>query len=278
VYGGLRVLLDRQIDRLSPLEVRLLYGLAVAREPVDVAAEQHLLALLAGWREVAEGAQGYGPGNVVNALRLLRGHLRGLDLSRLVIRQAHLHDIEAQDSSFAGSCLTDCVLAAPFDHPLVVALSAGGASLAVGTVGGALWLWQMADRTPLLTGQGPNGLLTGVALSADGRLLASCSHDGTIRWWDVQTGAGTTLTRTHAGGVRAVALSGDGHLLVSSGGDETVRLWDTRMGACTRTLRPDRRYERMGITGLMGVTEAQRATLVMLGALDRAPAPDHPRA
>ena len=35
-----------------------------------------------------------------------------------------------------------------------------------------------------------------------------------------------------------------------------------------RTLRRDRLYERLDITGLRGVTEAQKATLRALGALE----------
>jgi hypothetical protein len=55
-----------------------------------------------------------------------------------------------------------------------------------------------------------------------------------------------------------------------------VRLWEAKSGACMRTLRAERRYERMDISGLIGITAAQRASLIALGAverpLDRAPA------
>src|SRR5262249_12884071 len=61
-------------------------------------AEQRLLALLAQLRTETADTQGHGPGNLANLLRLLRGDLRGLDLSRLAIRQAYLAEVDAQDA------------------------------------------------------------------------------------------------------------------------------------------------------------------------------------
>jgi hypothetical protein len=65
---------------------------------------------------------------VVNLLRLLRGDLRGLDLSRLTIRQAYLAQVEAQDASLAGSQFAEAVVGEAFSAPLSLALSGGVAS------------------------------------------------------------------------------------------------------------------------------------------------------
>jgi transcriptional regulator with XRE-family HTH domain len=189
---------------------------------------QRLLALLDGWRDRPHAEQGYGPGNVVNLLRLQRGDLRSFDLTRLALRQAYLAGVEAQDASLAGTQLSEAVLAESFHLPVCLALSGDGATLVAGTIVGEVWLWRVADRTPLLAVQGHTGPVHGVALSADGRLLASSSLDGSIR------------------------------------------LWAPSSGTWLRTLRSDRRYERLDITGLTGVTAAQRAALLTLGAVDHA--------
>jgi hypothetical protein len=69
-------------------------------------------------------------------------------------------------------------------------------------------------------------------------------------------------------GVWGVALSMDGRLLASGALDGTVGLREASTGPCLRILRSDRRYERLDITRLTGVTATQRATLLTLGAVD----------
>jgi WD40 repeat protein len=110
-----------------------------------------------------------------------------------------------------------------------------------------------------------------VALSADGSLLAAGGVDGSIGLWNASDGLSRSLSRGHAGEVWAVSFSADGRLAVSSGLDGTMRLWDIAgSGTELRVMRPDRPYERMDITGLSGVTDAQRRALLALGALDSA--------
>jgi len=71
----------------------------------------------------------------VNLLRLLRGDLRGLDLSRLAIRHAYLQGVDAQDASLAGAQLAQAVLAEAFAYPTAVALSADGAFVGMSSFG-----------------------------------------------------------------------------------------------------------------------------------------------
>jgi WD40 repeat protein len=65
-----------------------------------------------------------------------------------------------------------------------------------------------------------------------------------------------------------VQLSTNGALVISGSADGTVKLWQAGSGYLIRTLRPDRPYERMDISGLIGVTDAQRTALLALGAIE----------
>jgi WD40 repeat protein/transcriptional regulator with XRE-family HTH domain len=192
--------------------------------------EQRLVALLGIWRARPTAEQGYGPGNVVNLLRLLRGDLRGLDLSHIALRQAYLAGVEAQGASLAGAHLADAVLAEAFDFPGSVALSNDGVLLAAGTSTGQVWLWRVADHTLSAIFEGHTGAVWGLALTADGRLLVSGGGDGTVRLWETSPGRPITTLQGHSGTVWAVAVTPDGRLLASGGGDGTVRLWDASTG------------------------------------------------
>jgi WD40 repeat protein len=227
-------------------------------------AEQRLLALLRAWRGGSAADHGYGPGNVVNLLRLLRGDLRGLDMSRLVIRQAYLAMVDAQDASLAEADLVETVLAEAFDFPGSVALSADGAVLAAGTSTGKVWLWRVADRTLVAMLDGHTGAVWGVALSADGQLVASGGAEGTVRLWEASTGRSLATLPGHDGAVWATAVSADGRLVASGGQDGSVRLWDTRapVGGPLMTLRGH-------TSGVRAVAMSADAELVASGGGDR---------
>lgn len=87
-------------------------------------------------------------GNAINLIRLLRGELRGLDLSHLLIWQAYLQDVDAQDASLVGAQIAESVLGSAFDALNCVAVSSDATIVAAGTlagdgatVGRADWPW-----------------------------------------------------------------------------------------------------------------------------------------
>ena len=100
-------------------------------------------------------------------------------------------------------------------------------------------------------------------------MVASASFDGTVRLWETDGCRPLAVLQGHVGGVWGVAFDQEGQIVASGGDDGTVRLWDVRSGGLLRTLRLERRYEALDVTGLTGITDAQRSTLVALGAIER---------
>ena len=74
------------------------------------------------------------------------------------------------------------------------------------------------------------------------------------------------MREAHQGKVQSLRCSPDGAKLASCGDDGTIRLWELHRGEHLHTLRRDRPYERLTITGIKGLTEAQKASLHALGA------------
>jgi WD40 repeat protein len=199
--------------------------------------ESYLVALLDTWRGRSVADQGYGPGNVVNLLRLLRGDLRRVDLSRLVLRQLYLQGVDAQDASLAGAHLTEAILAEAFANPTAVALSADGELLAAGTPTGEVRLWRVADRAPLLTLPGHTGSVPRLSFSTDARRLASSGLGSEVMLWDTASGRLLATLRATPDVLITAALSPDGRLVASGGMDGVVRLWDTEGGQLLATPR-----------------------------------------
>jgi WD40 repeat protein len=100
-------------------------------------------------------------------------------------------------------------------------------------------------------------------------MVISGDSDGVLRWWDPQSGKCLIRRSGHNGAVYALRMSHDGLLLASTGDDGTIRLWNVEHAEPLRKLHHDRPYERLNITGIKGLTEAQKSTLQALGAIER---------
>jgi WD40 repeat protein/transcriptional regulator with XRE-family HTH domain len=196
-----------------------------------VAVEERLRELLSTLRPWDEQAQGYGPANVVALLRLLRGHLRGLDLSRLALRGGYLQGVELQEANLSFALLHECLLTQSFDAITAVATSLSGQYWAAGSRRGEVRLWRGEGQIFHLFWQAHTDLVITLAFSPDERTLASGSFDGSVKLWDAESGAllwsGRHTRGTHCS---CLAFSPDGSLLASGGHDATVRLWDAKLG------------------------------------------------
>jgi WD40 repeat protein len=149
-----------------------------------------------------------------------------------------------------------------------VAFSPDGKTLASGSCDNTINLWDVQTGECQQTLLGHTSWIQTVAFSPDGQTLASGSCDNTINLWDLATGACQQSLQGHLSWIWSVAFSPNGAWLASGSQDETIKLWDRKTGHCRKTLIAKRPYEGMNITAVTGLTEAQKATLKVLGAVE----------
>lgn len=148
-----------------------------------------------------------------------------------------------------------------------VSFSPDSAILASSSYDQTVRLWDTATGETLQILQGHTRSVACVEFSSDGRYLASGGHDQTVRLWDTGTRQLLHIFQEHNNWVQSVAFHPNGQTLTSGSADGTIKLWDVHTGECLKTLRADRPYEGMNITGITGITAAQKATLQTLGAI-----------
>ncbi len=177
--------------------------------------EARLLWLLDDLRGLPQTSQGYGPANLVALLRLLRGDLRGLDLSQLSIRGASLQGVEMQDATLSEATLHDTTFTEALDATRAVAISESGQYWAAGSWRGQVRMWQQEGKILHLAWPG--------------------SWDGALKLWDIESGDLLWMSwRTN--NIQTLAFAPDGHAIASGGNDAAVQLWDARLGTHLQTL------------------------------------------
>ncbi len=159
---------------------------------------------------------------------------------------------------------------------------------------GELFVWDVQSGECVRTFAGHPDMVYAVAWSrcrdgacpppgvypCEGQLISGGS-DGLLRWWDVKTGECVNVQKAHNGIIRSLRVNPDGRQLASCGDDGVIKIWDLCSGGqaqgtvpttplLLQTLRRDRPYERLNITGIRGLTEAQKDSLRVLGAIDEA--------
>lgn len=144
--------------------------------------------------------------------------------------------------------------------------SPDGQKLASASRDQTMRLWDIATGECLWTIQEQTWFWT-VEWSHDGQKLVSANQDGKIQIWDVLTGKCLSGFQAQAAGIRRVLWAKQDSVLISGGTDGVIELWDAQTGECLQRLQADRPYEGTNITGVTGITEAQKTSLIMLGAV-----------
>ncbi|HEX6557626.1 MAG TPA: NB-ARC domain-containing protein, partial [Ktedonobacteraceae bacterium] len=227
-------------DYVREIQVRLLVFPLLARLRAELGAnariEAHLLRLLVQFRREDAAAQGYGPANVITLLRALRGHLRGLDLSRLAIRGAYLQGVELQDATLAFALMRECVWTSTFDAISGVAISPNGQYWAAASRRGEVRLWEEGGETLSRIWQAHTDRIRALTFSPDGSKLITGSWDNTVKLWDVEDGA-LLWSDWQTSSIPSVAFAPDGSLLALSGEKGAqIHLWDLRSYTLRETL------------------------------------------
>ena len=197
--------------------------------------EARLLWLLDGLRGRDQKSQGYGPANLVMLLRVLRGDLRGLDLSHLALRGVSLQRVEMQDASLSGATLRDTTFSEAIDAIMVVAISSTGHYWATATRQGKVRMWEEAGQILHRVWQAHLSGITALVFSPDGYTLASGGWDNTVKLWEVASGT-LLWAGGPTGGINCLAFAPDGRLLVTGGNDPLIRFWDPKSGTKVQTL------------------------------------------
>ena len=154
------------------------------------------------------------------------------------------------------------------DRVNAVTFSPDGKILAGGSRDKTVIIWDTKTKKSLYTLEGHSEGVMSLAFNPISGLFASGSDDKTIKLWEPDTWKCINTLAEHESKVNSITFSSDGRFLASGSDDDTIKIWDCNSWECLKTLKGDRLYERMNITGVTGLTEAQKATLKALGAIE----------
>jgi hypothetical protein len=156
-------------------------------------------------RGVFDGSGDFGPRNIIEVWKEVRGELSGVELSDLDLSKVLLNG--ALCSRFYKS---DC-LVANFDGTLLRDMS-------------------------ILPG-GHFGDIFSAVYSCDGKKILSVSEDCTIKEWDAESGQCLKTFSGHKCVVTSAIYSVDGGKILSASEDNSIKEWDVESGRCLKTYR-----------------------------------------
>jgi len=203
--------------------------------------------------------------------RTLRGHtgqVRGVvfhPTEKLVFSGSYDHTVKLWDSQ-TGECLQTC--RGHHDWVRAVAVSDSGSTVVSASDDKTIRVWDIATGQCLITLHGHTDRVPALCFGRTDHELISGSEDQTIKIWNIHTAECVATLRGHTHRVTTIAFDSRSSRLISGDDDGVIICWDLEKGTPAKTLRPDRPYEKMKITGATGLTDAQKASLQALGACE----------
>jgi len=145
---------------------------------------------------------------------------------------------------------------------------ADGPQIASNSFDFTLRLWDVHSGQSLQVRSGNGMGNRTVAFSPDGVLLAYVVESAVVEIWSNRQQQVLHRLYGHTSSIKTLAFSPVEPLLASSGWDGLICLWDLATGNCLHTLHPEGPYAGMKITGVTGISEAQKTALRALGAVE----------
>lgn len=196
-------------------------------------------------RGVFDGSIGFGPWNIIEIWKEVRGELSGadlseLDLSRIVLNGVHCSRFYKSDylvANFDRSMLHEKMLF-PLGHSLEISSSVyskDGEKILSASRDLTIKEWDVESGLCLKTFSGHKAWVRSAIYSSDGKKILSASFDKTIKEWDVESGQLLKTYIGHRAYVNSAVYSVDKKRILSASDDGTIIVWDVESGQCLKT-------------------------------------------